>query len=380
MPPPLQPFLHDLVSQVAAPTQVWSTADGQVRPRTDGAAGVLGLLHGDVRVLSGIEVAVDGDPGVPVAHRRQADGSVVFTSLLRQLDAAHARTGDPHVRLDRVRRVEAGRLSEELVLGSTLDVEVAVTVEVRLTPDASPMELVRTGRPRVAVTLDPARGGAWSSDGIEVEVRAPDASTAVEGEQLTLRWAVTVPAHGSVRVGWTADADRPRPGRGRGAAGPRRRDACCCDPEVDQRLGRLAGTFRRRPGRADHGAARQPRRRLLRRRRPLVLHALRPRQPVGRPAEPAPRAGRRPRHPAHAGPAAGPRRRPADRRAAGQDPARAPAQRVRAERHVPAPALLRHGRRHPAVGLPAARRLAGRARGRASSSSCCPRSRPRSAG
>ena len=235
MPPPLQPLLHDLVSQVAAPTQVWSTTDGQVRPRTDGAAGVLGLLHGDVRVLSGIEVAVDGDPGVPVAHRRQADGSVVFTALLRQLDAAHARTGDPHVRLDRVRRVEAGRLGEELVLGSTLDVEVAVTVEVRLTPDASPMDLVRTGRPRIAVTLDPARAGAWGSDGIEVEVRAPDAATAVEGEQLTFRWAVTVPAHGSVRVGWSADATDPAPVVV--AAPPDLVDATVLlDTEVDHRL------------------------------------------------------------------------------------------------------------------------------------------------
>ena len=211
MPSPLQPFLHDLVSQVAAPTQVWSTADGQVRPRSDRAAGVLGLLHGDVRLLSGIEVAVDGDAGVPVAHRQQADGSVVFICLLRQLDAAHARTGDPHVRLDRVRRVEAGRLTEELVLGSTLDVEVAVTVEVRLTPDATPMAAVRVGGPRVAVTLDPTTGGAWSSDGIEVEVGAPDASTTVEGGLLTLRWAVTVPAHGSVRMGWTADATDPAP-------------------------------------------------------------------------------------------------------------------------------------------------------------------------
>ena len=90
MPQPLQPFLHDLVSQVAAPTQVWSAADGQVVPRDDGAAGVVGLLHGDVRLLCGLEVTVDGDPGVPVAHRRREDGAVVFTSLLRGLDAAYA--------------------------------------------------------------------------------------------------------------------------------------------------------------------------------------------------------------------------------------------------------------------------------------------------
>ena len=210
MPQPLQPFLHDLVSQVAAPTQVWSTPDGQVVPRTDGAAGVLGLLHGDVRLLSGIEVTVDGDPGVPVAHRQRADGAVVFTSLLRQLDAAHARTGDPHVRLDRVRIVTPGRVTEELAVGSTLDVEVEVHVEVRLTPDASPMEAVRVGGQRVAVDL-PADGGGWSCDGIAVTVDAPGASRAVEDGRLALRWAVTVPAHGSVTAAWSAEAVDPAP-------------------------------------------------------------------------------------------------------------------------------------------------------------------------
>ncbi|GAA3564417.1 glycogen debranching N-terminal domain-containing protein [Microlunatus spumicola] len=234
MPQPLQPFLHDLVSQVAAPTQVWSTPDGQVVPRTDGAAGVLGLLHGDVRLLSGIEVSVDGDPGVPVAHRRRADGAVIFTSLLRRLDAAHARTGDPHVRLDRVRVVAPGRVDEELVVGSTLDVDVEVRVEVRLTPDASPMETVRVGGPLVAVDLPP-EGDGWSSDGIVVTVRAPRSTVGVEDGRLALRWTVTVPAHGSVTVAWSAEAVDPAPVVV--AAPP---DLVAADvllePDIDQRL------------------------------------------------------------------------------------------------------------------------------------------------
>ena len=216
--PPLQPFLHDLVSQVAAPTQVWSTPDGQVVPRTDDAAGVLGLLHGDVRLLSGIEVTVDGDPGVPVAHRDHEDGRVVFTSLLRGLDAAYARSvvsggGDPHVRLDRARRVTPGELVEELVLASTLDVEVGVEIAVRLTPDATPMETVRVGGPRVAAgpRLATGDGGGWSADGIGVTVRAPGASWSTAGDRVTLRWAATLPAHGSVTVRWSAEAVDPAP-------------------------------------------------------------------------------------------------------------------------------------------------------------------------
>ena len=212
MPQPLQPFLHDLVSQVAAPTQVWSTPDGQAVPRSDGAAGVIGLLHGDVRLLSGIQVTVDGDPGVPVAHRVREDGSVVFTALLRTLDTAYARTGDPHVRLDRVRGVAPGRLVEELAIGSTLDADVEIGVEVRLTPDATPMEAVRVGGARVRATLEAgAGGGRWTADGIMVTVAAPGASTAVDGDQLTLRWTTTLPAYGSVTLGWSADAVDPAP-------------------------------------------------------------------------------------------------------------------------------------------------------------------------
>ncbi len=204
--PQLQPFLHDLVSQVAAPTQVWSTRDGQVVLRTDDGAGVVGLLHGDVRVLAGIEATVDGDPGVPVAHLVHEDGSVVFTSLLRRLDAAYAAGSDPHVRLDRKRDVAPGRLSEELVVTSTLDVGVEVRIEVRLTPDATPMEAVRVGGPRVPVELEATSADhGWDAAGIDVTLDAPGASRAVEGEHVTLRWTVTVPPHGSVAVGWTAD-------------------------------------------------------------------------------------------------------------------------------------------------------------------------------
>ena len=51
----LQPFLHDLLAAVRAPTQAWSAADGQVR-----RAGAQGVYHGDVRVLAEAVVTVGG--------------------------------------------------------------------------------------------------------------------------------------------------------------------------------------------------------------------------------------------------------------------------------------------------------------------------------
>ena len=357
VPQPLQPFLHDLVSQVAAPTQAWSTPDGQVVPRDDDAAGVAGLLHGDVRLLSGIEVTVDGDPGVPVAHLVRADGSVVFTSLLRGLDAAYADSGDPRVRLDRTRTVVPGRLTEELVLGSTLDVDVEVRVAVRLTPDATPMELVRVGAPRVAVT--PAgRRSRVDLGGDRRDDRRPGRRVDRRGRPGHARLDADGPATFLGRGALDGRRRRPGAGRGRRTPGPHARPRAA-RARSGPAARPLAGTFRGRPRGPHDGAARQPGRRVLRRGRALVLHPLRPRQPLGGAADAAARPGRRARHAADARPAPGPHRRPADRGAAGQDPARAASQRLPARRDVAPPALLRHGRRHPAVGLPAARRAGG---------------------
>ncbi len=65
--PPRQPWLHDLTLVLAAPTQVWSGADGQVRP-----GGMHGVLHSDRRLLDRLVLLVDGHEPQPVArHERR---------------------------------------------------------------------------------------------------------------------------------------------------------------------------------------------------------------------------------------------------------------------------------------------------------------------
>ncbi|WP_091184203.1 glycogen debranching N-terminal domain-containing protein [Microlunatus flavus] len=213
MPQPLQPFLHDLVGQVAAPTQVWSRTDGQVVPRPDGAADVSGLVHADVVLLSGIEVSVEGDAGVPVAHRSLPDGREVFTALLRRLDAEHADTGDPRVRLDRTRDVQPGRVAEELVVSSTLDVGLRVAVEVALVPSGTAMGAVRQSGPVAPVEIAGTAEGTvtWSAEGIEVALAALGATIVERGARVVLRWELDLPARGAVGVGWSVDLDEPEP-------------------------------------------------------------------------------------------------------------------------------------------------------------------------
>src|SRR4030081_3730710 len=99
---PLQPFLHDSVVLLSAPTQVWSCADGTV----DGH-GIHGFHHSDVRILDRIELTVDGLTPEHIATASADAASAVFTSLARNVDGA---TADPRVRVDRTRDVRAGRL------------------------------------------------------------------------------------------------------------------------------------------------------------------------------------------------------------------------------------------------------------------------------
>ena len=59
-----QPFLHELVACVRAPTCVLSGADGQIRH-----LGAQGMFHADVRHLAELVVAVDGvEPAVVGNH------------------------------------------------------------------------------------------------------------------------------------------------------------------------------------------------------------------------------------------------------------------------------------------------------------------------
>ena len=62
MPQPHQPFLHDLITVLAAPTQMLSQRTGEIAAFSDRQT-VQGLIHADVRILSELAVKVNGHPG-----------------------------------------------------------------------------------------------------------------------------------------------------------------------------------------------------------------------------------------------------------------------------------------------------------------------------
>jgi N-terminal domain of (some) glycogen debranching enzymes len=66
MPQPHPPFLHDLITTLAASTQLLSQRNGEIASSADRPTAE-GFIYGDVRVLSGLSLTVNGEPADHIA-------------------------------------------------------------------------------------------------------------------------------------------------------------------------------------------------------------------------------------------------------------------------------------------------------------------------
>jgi glycogen debranching enzyme len=194
--PVAQPFLHDLVTCVSAPTTALSGQDGQIRH-----TGAHGVFRHDVRVLSMLMADVDGQEPVPVGHGPDAADTARFVAVIRHLGDPGA---DPTVTLERHRRVTADGLDERLTLTNASRRTVTASVTVRATADFAPMDAVKHGAhhpPVPGETLSRA-GAVWTGAHARTDVRATGEPEVTIGEDGLARlvWRVGVPS----RTSWTA--------------------------------------------------------------------------------------------------------------------------------------------------------------------------------
>ncbi|MER7968220.1 glycogen debranching N-terminal domain-containing protein [Streptomyces sp. NPDC096080] len=148
----LQPFLHDAVVTLHAPSLVVSRADGQLSEGADG------FYHGDRRALSRLTVAADGVPLAPVGGGLRGADRAEFRSILRGLGEV---TPDPAVALRRRRHTEAGRLEETFEVTNAGTRPVLFRLTVTAGTDLAPMEQVKSGRfPGLAEGQGPLWPGA----------------------------------------------------------------------------------------------------------------------------------------------------------------------------------------------------------------------------
>jgi glycogen debranching enzyme len=189
-----QPFLHELVTAVAAPATVLSAPDGQVR--RDGAQG---WLVADVRHLAELIVLVDDRQPVALGHRQEGPAELRFVAAVRHLGDEIT---EPTVRVERVRRTAPDTLHETISLVNDSRREITTTVSVRLAADLAPILAFRGGQ-RPALVPPTATGLTEWVSGSRVTVltsdRAPDDMTLDEHARLS--WHVTLAPR--TRVAWT---------------------------------------------------------------------------------------------------------------------------------------------------------------------------------
>jgi glycogen debranching enzyme len=233
-----QPWLHELVTALSAPTAVLSEPSGQIRP-----TGAQGVLHADARVLSTAVLEVGQAEPAPVSSGLLAADRVLFIGAARQLGDDIA---DPTVRVERERVVAPGRVRETIRIISASDAPVVTEVTVRVGADLASIGEIKAGRAGqarrpAAIEVDdqgdaaaPGAGLGWGTGALRTRLSAPGASVVRAnggvvraGGDCVLSWPVRLGGRGQQEVGWELTVDdpaavvAPAPGR----AGPGERQA-----------------------------------------------------------------------------------------------------------------------------------------------------------
>ena len=199
---PRQPLLHDETVVLSAPSQLWSSPDGSI-----GSKAIHGFYHSETRILSALALTANGESPEHLNHSLDGAGTVRISALLRHLDD---RTADPRVRVDRVRTVVAGSLSETITLSNALLEPIETGLTLTTAHDFQSVHSVKGGvrdaSVRTAASGLPA-GIRLVSGTVTAEFTAAGASVTYADDAITTHWDVVIPAHGSVSVSWTITAE-----------------------------------------------------------------------------------------------------------------------------------------------------------------------------
>ena len=172
----------------AAPTQAWSANDGQIGTSDvlSGEAcgtsvGAQGVLHADVRVLHTAELLANGRRPEHIATI--IEGSTTRFTYAYRGAVASAGHPDELVRIDRVRRVEAGRLTESLEVQSLGPRAVALELSMRLAYDLAPVERIKTGTADDSLAFQQGESLCWGDSDLAVQLTCDGAAIAVSADR-----------------------------------------------------------------------------------------------------------------------------------------------------------------------------------------------------
>jgi glycogen debranching enzyme len=188
-----QPFLHDQVILVSAPTMAICPPSGQL----DGT-GAGGVFTADRRVLSMLRVTVDGREPEPIHAELDGGNAARFVAGLRHVDSP---TPDLVLRLERRRKIAdrpTGQVvTETLTLSNAGRAALTISLTLELGCDFADVFSVKDGDPRpipttVRADVDGLTFTAADVPGWSVTARSTPAPDAIEGPTLT--FTRTLPA------------------------------------------------------------------------------------------------------------------------------------------------------------------------------------------
>ncbi len=190
--PTSQPQLHELVATVCAPALCLSATDGQIRH--DGAQG---LYIDDVRVLSALEVSIDGVAPTPLGHDLVGGNQGRFRAAAFNVGREGA---DPRVFVDRDRLLHGRGMTESIIVRSYAAVPLHLRVEVRASCDLAGMVDVKSGRFPPSVCASQMGGRLlWGfGDETRVVLATSPTPTRIVASTATLSWDVEIAARGAM--------------------------------------------------------------------------------------------------------------------------------------------------------------------------------------
>jgi glycogen debranching enzyme len=136
VPPPRQPWLHQLAVCVDGNATALSSPGGDIEPGT-----AQGLYVDDVRVLSEATIRLDAEAPAPVAHGASGPRAE-FVLSARNLGNPGP---DPTVEVHRTRVLEDGAMVERVVLTSRAAQAVRTRLVLELAGDGAPIGSVKAG-------------------------------------------------------------------------------------------------------------------------------------------------------------------------------------------------------------------------------------------
>jgi N-terminal domain of (some) glycogen debranching enzymes len=201
-----QPFLHDRVITVAAPTLVVSGPDGQIgadapigAPRQSSPDG---LFVSDRRLLSRLVIGVRGLNVAPIQSRLLDAGRARFLSVVRGLGET---TPDPVGTITRTRHVDEGGFIEDVEMSNPGIQQVTAVLEISAGADADSMGSVKAGEAGGNIPAHAEEDGlSWAGPNGRSSLSLTPAPTHVDASDGLLIWIVELPPgatwHGRLRV------------------------------------------------------------------------------------------------------------------------------------------------------------------------------------